>query len=113
MDLRNVVDGGDTVVELRKAAEQLADVYVLRPVVAREAGRVVRSRQHVRKIVLLCTGRVRAVVDQNAVRNGASDRGPRLMVMRVDEAGHHDAAARVDHVGIAGREIWADRLDLV
>ena len=41
MDLRNVVDGGDTVVELREAADQFADVDILRPVVAGEAGRPV------------------------------------------------------------------------
>ena len=37
MDLRNVVDGGNTVVELREAADQFAGVDILRPVVAGEA----------------------------------------------------------------------------
>ena len=33
--------------------------------------------------------------------------------MRVDEAGHHDLAARVDHVGIAGGQVGADGEDLL
>ena len=113
MDLRNVVDGGDTVVELRQAADQFADVDILRPVVAGEAGRPRRSGQHVCEIVLLRARRARAVVDQDAVGNGASDCGPGLMVMRVDEAGHHDAAARIDHVGTAGVKVRADRENLL
>jgi hypothetical protein len=34
-------------------------------------------------------------------------------MVRVDEAGHDDAAACVDHVGIAGGQIGADRLNPV
>ena len=36
MDLGDVVDGGDAAVELGQAAEDLADVHVLRPVHGRE-----------------------------------------------------------------------------
>jgi len=53
MDLRNVVHGGDTVVELREAADQFADVDILWPVVTGEAGRPQRPGQHVCEIVLL------------------------------------------------------------
>ena len=113
MDLRNVVDGGDAVVELRQSAEQLADIYVLWPVVAGEAGRPRRSGQHVGEVGLLRARRARAVVDQDAVGNGAADRRPGLMVMRVDEAGHHDLAARVDHVGASRGEIGTDRENLL
>ena len=50
MDLRNVVDGGDAVVELRQAAEQLADVDILRPVVTGEAAYVAgQSGQYIAK----------------------------------------------------------------
>jgi hypothetical protein len=32
-------------------------------------------------------------------------------MMRVDEARHHDAAARIDHVGAAGEQVGTDCLD--
>jgi hypothetical protein len=33
-------------------------------------------------------------------------------MMRIDESGHDDAAARVDHGGTRGTEVWTDGLDL-
>ena len=116
MDLRNVVDGGDAVVELREAADEFAGVDILRPVVAGEARRrrcQLSRTQDIEVIILLGARRAGAVVDQDAVGNRASDRGPGLMVMRVDETGHHDTAARIDHVDIAGVQVRTDRENLL
>ena len=57
VDLREIVNGGDAVIELREAADQFADVDILRPVDRSEAG------QDVSEIVLLCARRPGAVVD--------------------------------------------------
>jgi hypothetical protein len=107
MDLRDVVHGGDAVVELTEPAEQLADVHIFRPVHGRELEQdelVVRGAP---------ARRVRQVVDEDPIREEAAQRRLELVVVRVDEAGHDDAAAGVDHIGAARLQIGADRQDLL
>jgi len=53
------------------------------------------------------------VVDQDAVGEKAAQRGLEQVVVRVDEAGHDDAAARVDFAGVAGAQIRPDGEDLL
>ena len=113
VDLRDVEHRRDAGIELGEPAEQLADVDVLRPVVAGEAGRSGESGQDVLEIVLLRARRPRAVVDQDAVGDGAAYRRPGLVVVGVDEARHDDAAARVDLGGVARAKVGADRQDLL
>src|SRR5262245_66447605 len=87
MDLRDVVHRGDAGVELRKPAEQLADVDILRSVVFGEA----RPRwggtkaQNVDGVVLLRARRSGEIVNQDAVGDGASDRRPGLVMVRSEE----------------------------
>ncbi len=107
VDLRDVEHGGDAVVELREAAKQLVDVDVLRPVHRRE------FQQDVLVIGRVGARRARAVIDQDAVGEEAAQRRLELVVMRVDEARHHDAAARVDLVGVAGADVRRDGEDLL
>ena len=91
MDLRDVVHRRDAVVELREAAEQLVDVDVLRPV---HRGELQQDEFEVSRAP---AWRARAIVDENAVSEEAAQRRLELVVMRIDEAGHDNAAARVDH----------------
>ena len=107
MDLRHVVNRGDPVVELGEAAEQLADVDVLRPIDRREAEQdrgVVGVRAFRRRIV---------VEDQHAVGEVAAQRRLELVMVGVDEPGHDDAAAGVDHTGITCAQVRADGEDLL
>jgi hypothetical protein len=92
VDLAHVHHGGDARVELRDAAEQLVDVDVLRPEPLREV------QQH--RLVVVPDVLGPAVVHQDRVRQRRAQRGLELVVVRVDEAGHHDLAARVDHGGV-------------
>src|SRR5439155_9650238 len=105
MDLRDVVHGRDAVVELRQTAEQLADVDVLRTVYGGE------SEENVLEVV--DSGRRRAVEDENAVGQEAPQRRLELVVMRVDEAGHHDLATRIDLRRVAGVQVRPDPEDLL
>src|SRR4029077_3005913 len=115
MDLRDVVHGGDAGVELRKPAEQLADVDIVRSVVFGEA----RQRwggtkaQNVDGVVLLRARRSAEIVNQDAVGDGASDRRPGLVMVGVDEARHDHLAARID-LGCAARaQVRPDGEDLL
>jgi hypothetical protein len=97
MDLRDVVHRRDSVVELGQAAEQLVDVHVLRPVHGRE---LLENEFEIRRIG---TRGARLIVDEDAVGEEAAQRGLELMVVRVYEARHHDAAPRVDDAGAGPR----------
>ena len=70
-------------------------------------------QQNVLEIGRLRARRARAVVDQDAVGEEAAQRRLELVVVRVDEARHHDAAARVDLGGAAGVQVRADGEDLL
>jgi hypothetical protein len=78
--------------------------------VAGEASRPGRSSQNVGEIVLLRARRCRAVVDQDAVGNSASDRRPGLVVVSVDEAGHDHLAAGVNLGGVSDTQVPTDGL---
>ena len=95
MNLRDVVHGRDAVVELRESGEQLVNVHVLRPVNGREL------KEDVFVVSRAPAWRARAIVDENAVGEEAAQRRLELVVVRIDEAGHDDAAACVDHGGAA------------
>ena len=73
-----------------KPAEQLVDVDVLRPVHRRE------FQQDVFEVSRASARRARAIVDEDAVGEEAAQRRLELVVMRIDEAGHDDAAGGVD-----------------
>ena len=57
--------------------------------------------------------RARPVVDQQPVGEEAAQRSLELVVMRVDEARHHDAAARVDHRSAIRAQVRPDGDDLL
>ncbi len=105
MNLRDVVHRRDAVIELAERAEQLVDVDVLRPV---DRGELVENEFEVGRAPARRAG---AVVDQNPVGEEAAQRGLELVVVRIDEAGHDDAPARVDHVGAARRQVRPDGKD--
>ena len=88
MDLRDVVHRRDAVVELAERAEQLVDVHVLRPVHGGE-----------RQENVLEVGDVpaRRAGQEQPVGEEAAQRRLELVMVRIDEAGHDDAAAGVDH----------------
>ena len=107
VDLRDVVHRGHAVVELRQPAEQLADIDVLRPVDRGE------FEQDVLVIGRIRARRARAVVDQDTVGEKPSQRGLELVVVRVDESRHDDAAGRVDDISATGTQVRPDLLDLL
>ena len=88
MDLRDVVHRRDPRVDLAERTEQLVDVDVLRPIHRSELAE--DELEIVDRAVRL------AVVEQQPVREEAAQRRLELVMMRIDEAGHDDAAARVD-----------------
>jgi hypothetical protein len=53
------------------------------------------------------------IVDQYPVGEKAAQRRLELVMVRIDEARHDDAAAGVDHVGVAGVQVWSDGEDLL
>ena len=103
MDLRDVVHRRDAVVELREAPEQLVDVDVLRPVHRGEL------QQDEFEVSRASAWRTRSIIDENAVSEEAAQRRLELVVMRIDEAGHHNAAGRIDLAGAAA-ELGSVRL---
>ena len=106
-DLRDVVHRGDAVVELAEPTEQLVDVDVLRPI---HRGEFV---QDVFVVSRAPARRARAIVYENAVSKEAAQRRLELVMVRIDEAGHDDAAARVDHCGAAAVQVRSDGEDLL
>ena len=54
-----------------------------------------------------------AVVEQQPVGEEAAQRRLELVMMRVDEAGHDDAAAGVDRCSAAGAKVRPDGYDLL
>ncbi len=106
-DLRDVVHRGDAVVELAEPTEQLIDVDVLRPV---HRGKFVQDELVVSRAAARRAG---AVVDKDAVREVAAQRRFELVVMRIDEAGHHDAPGGIDHVRGARRYMRPDGEDRI
>jgi hypothetical protein len=92
MDLGDVEHGGHTRVKLGEPAEQDVDKDVLGPVDGREAA------EDVLEIVRLALGR--AVVGEEALGKPGAQRRLEEMMMRVDEARHHDAALGVDDLGV-------------
>src|SRR5437588_472418 len=83
----------------------LVDVHVLRPVYRGE---------FLQNVLVVRDGpgrRARAVVDQDPVSEKAAQRRLELVVMRVDKAGHDDAAGRVDLCG-ARTQVRPDGEDL-
>jgi len=87
--------------------EQLVDVDVLRPVHRRELEKneFVVGRAPAR--------RARSIVDQHAVGQEAAQRRLELVMVRIDEAGHDDAAGGVDVGAAACSEVRADGEDLL
>ena len=92
MDLADVHDRRHAGVDLRDAAEELVDVDVLRPIDHRQ---LLEDR-----LVVIVRALGPSVVDENAVGEEAAQRRLELMVMRVDEARHHDMPGRVDDRGV-------------
>src|SRR5580765_8715169 len=107
MDLRHVVDRRDAVVELGEAPEQLVDVDVLRPVHRGEL------QQNELEVSRAPARRARPVVDQHSVGEEAAQCSLELMVMRIDEAWHHNAAACIDLAGATGMQIRTDSENLL
>jgi hypothetical protein len=103
VDLRDVVHRGDAGVELAQRAEELVDVDVLRPVDRGEPAEDVL--EIVDRPVRL------AVVEQQPVGEEAAQRRLELVVVRVDEPGHHDASARVDDLRAGSAQVAAHRRD--
>jgi hypothetical protein len=52
-------------------------------------------------------------LSQNAVSKKTAQRRLELVVMRIDEAGHDDAAAGVDYRGAARLQVWSDAEDIL
>ena len=104
---RRVVNLGDVEhrrhagVELAQRAEQHGDVGVLRPV---DAGELAQD-----EIEIVHPAVRQAVVEQQAVRKEATQRGLELVVVGIDEARHDDHAVGLDHVGAAGVEVRSHR----
>jgi hypothetical protein len=92
MDLADVHYRGHPGVDLRDAGEKLVDVDVLRPITHR------KLLQDGLIIVVRAFGP--PVVDENAVGEKAAQRRLELMVMRIDEARHHDMPGGVDDRGV-------------
>ena len=105
MDLRDVMHRRDTAVELAERTEQLADVDVLRPVHRGE------RLQNVLEVIDDATRR--AIGQEDPVREKAPQRRLELVMVRIDEAGHDDAAAGVDHRGVARLQLRSDGEDLL
>ncbi len=105
MDLRHVVYRRDAIVKLRQSAEQLADVHVFRRVHGGE------REQNVFEIRGGRGRRAWLVVNQDTVREKAAQRRLELVVVRIDEAGHDDLAARVDLRRAARVQVRADLLN--
>jgi hypothetical protein len=106
MDLRDVVHGRHTRVELAEGAEQLVDVDVLRAIDRCE------PLQDELEVSRVSARRVRPVVDQDAVGQKASQRRLELVMVGVNEARHHDASRRIDFRGTVGAQIRSHREDL-
>jgi len=107
MDLRDVVHRRDAVIELAQAPEQLVDVHVLRTVLGGE-----REENEFEVSGVPARG-VRPIVDKYPVGEEAAQHGLELVVVRIDEARHDDAAAGVDRRGTAHLQIRPDRKDLL
>ncbi len=107
MDLRDVVHRGDAVIELGETGEQLVDVHVLRPVHGREL------QQNEFEVGGAPARRARPVVDEYPVGEEAAQHGLELVVVRIDEARHDDAAARVDLRRVARVQVRSDGEDLL
>jgi hypothetical protein len=95
-DVAPVHDGGGAVADLVERADQVAEVHVARLVVQREL------LVHVAVVI----------ADADPVRADAAQLVFPGMDVRVDEAGHRDAAAAVDHLGVGRGEVAADLRDL-
>ena len=107
VDLRDVVHGRHAIIQLAQSPEQLIDVHVPRPV---HGGELL---QNVFVVSDRASGRARAVVDQDPVGKKAAQHCLELMMVRVDEAGHNDAATRVDLRRASGLQVGSDREDLL
>ena len=94
-DLRQVGDRGDAGIDRAQCTDQIADIGVFRPVMI--GGRA---------------GDVAEIIGQQPVRQHVAQRALIEVMMRVDEAGQHDHARRVDHARL-GRDIRAARRDLL
>ena len=86
-------------------AEQLVDVDVPRPIHRRELAE--DELEVVDRAVRL------AVVEQQPVGEEAAQRRLELVMMRVDETGHDDAPAGVDHAGAGDAQVRTDGDDLL
>jgi hypothetical protein len=94
VDLAHVHHGRHARIQLRKPAVELVDIDILRAVVLREA------QKHLLVVVPLVLGP--SVIDDDGVRQGGAQARFELVVVRVDEARHHDLARGVDHMGVGG-----------
>src|SRR5215472_9413808 len=101
------MDGRDAVVELRESGEQLINVNVLRPVNGR------KPKEDVFVVSPAPAWRARAIDYENAVSEPATHRCLELVVMRIDEARHHNATGAVNHRGAACTQIRSDCKDLL
>jgi hypothetical protein len=104
VDLAHVHHGRHAGIQLRKPAVELVDIDILRAVVLREA------QKHLLVVVPLVLGP--SVIDDDRVRQGGAQARFELVVVRVDEARHHDLARGVDHVGVGGVDMVSDLHDL-
>src|SRR5262249_5645405 len=93
---------------LAEPAEQLVDVYVLRTV---DGGELQQNELEVGRAA---ARRSRSVIDQHAVGEEAAQHRLKLVMVGIDEAGHDDAAGRVDlrgttrvQVAPAGADLFA------
>ena len=107
VDLRDVVHGCDAVVELAEPGEQLVDVHVLWPENGSE------SEKNVFVVGRGSGRRTRLVVNQNPIGEETPQYRLELVVMRIDEPGHDNAAGRVDIRGAAHVQVRPDGEDFL
>src|SRR5260370_37596662 len=107
MDLRDVVHRRDAVIELAEPTEQLVDVHVLRPVHGGE------GEENVFVVSYVPARRVRMIVDEYPVGEKAAQHRLELVMVRIHEARHDNAAARVDLRRAAGAQVRSDGEDLL
>src|SRR5206468_3198647 len=87
MDLRDVVYRRDAVIELAERAEQLVDVHVLW---------AVHRGEREKNVLVVVDLPTRRAGQQKPVGEEAAQRRLELVMVRIDEAGHDDAAAGVE-----------------
>ena len=85
-----------------KPTEQLVDVDVLRSV---QRQRTVQDEFVVSRAP---ARRARPIIDEHTIGKKAAQRRLELVMVRIDEAGHHNLAARIDVSAAAGVQVGSD-----